>query len=190
MNTQAVILVGGEGTRLNDHVRFDPAITVPKPLQEVGGKPFLSYLIRRLQGAGILDIILIVGYGKEHYVYMTDKYRVKLWDTQPDVNKAVLAYPSLERQFILLNGDCYPVMDWKILSESKGPIVPIKICDRDAGVAVIDKMDLISERVSVQDISSMRRVYPEVIIEGGLHIGTPQGLHRARQYFDMIVFGQ
>jgi D,D-heptose 1,7-bisphosphate phosphatase len=54
---QAAILVGGKGTRLGDLSR-----NCPKPMQDVGGKPFLEYIIWNLKRYGISKIILLVGH--------------------------------------------------------------------------------------------------------------------------------
>ena len=53
---QALILAGGKGTRLG-------ALTLgrPKPLLDVGGKPFIIFLIRTLKRFGFTDILLLVG---------------------------------------------------------------------------------------------------------------------------------
>jgi hypothetical protein len=190
MVSQAVILVGGEGHRLNDMVRFSPAIEVPKPLMEVGGKPFISYAINMLRGVGFTDIILIVGYRKEEYQIYKREPNVRLWETQPDVNEAVLTIPDLQDMFVVLNGDCFPIMDWGKLSKADHPFTTIKICNRDAGCAVVRRSDVSSGLVSVTDIASMASIYPSVTILGGLHIGTPQGLQRARVFMDTVVFGQ
>lgn len=187
--TQAVILVGGKGERLNDMIRFSPAIEVPKPLMEVGGKPFITYTINMLKGVGFNDIILIVGYRKEEYEFLK-KRPVRLWDTQPNVDEAVLSIPDLKDLFVLINGDCFPLMDWEKLYNAESPFTTIKICDRDAGCAVVSKSDIKNKIVSVSKIGDMSKVYPSKIILGGLHIGTPQGLQRARLFFDTAVFGQ
>ena len=58
MLTQAVILVGGLGTRLGERTR-----SVPKPLLEVAGKPFLDYILDDLSGyPTIQDILLLAGH--------------------------------------------------------------------------------------------------------------------------------
>ena len=51
--SQAVILAGGRGTRLREKTR-----NTPKPLLEVGGRPFLDYLIGYLCGFGVKEIVL------------------------------------------------------------------------------------------------------------------------------------
>jgi D-glycero-alpha-D-manno-heptose 1-phosphate guanylyltransferase len=58
MNTrEAIILAGGFGTRLQHIVN-----NLPKPMANINGKPFLFFLLRRLQAAGISHIILSTGY--------------------------------------------------------------------------------------------------------------------------------
>ncbi|MCC6346057.1 MAG: nucleotidyltransferase family protein, partial [Nitrospirales bacterium] len=57
---EAIILAGGEGTRLREVVS-----EVPKPMAPVAGKPFLEYLVLQLKQGGIEDIILSTGYKRE-----------------------------------------------------------------------------------------------------------------------------
>ena len=58
--TQAVILVGGFGTRLLPLTK-----TRPKPAMPVLDKPFIMYLMESLVNAGVTDIILACGYKSE-----------------------------------------------------------------------------------------------------------------------------
>lgn len=53
----AAILAGGLGTRLRPVVADRP-----KPLAEVGGRPFLAYVLDRLAGAGVRRAVLCTGY--------------------------------------------------------------------------------------------------------------------------------
>ncbi|HNW59791.1 MAG TPA: nucleotidyltransferase family protein [bacterium] len=57
---KAFILVGGLGTRLRSL-----GITRPKAMIEIGGRPFLEYLVADLTRQGLLDIVFCVGYGAE-----------------------------------------------------------------------------------------------------------------------------
>ena len=50
---QAVILVGGEGTRLRPLT-----YALPKPMVPIMGRPFIGWIIERLRRAGVEDIIL------------------------------------------------------------------------------------------------------------------------------------
>jgi len=190
MLEQAVILCGGPGTRLHDKVRFQPAIETPKPLMEVGGKPFITYAINMLKGIGVSDIVLLVGHMEEAFDFLKEINGVRLVTTQEDVNKAVLAVPNLQDTFILLNGDCFPVMDWRAFCDTDTSRIAMKIIDRDAGIAIVPREDVLSSRVNCADILGMLKFYSTYTILGGLHIGTYQGLERARQFIDLVVFGQ
>ncbi len=189
MLKQAVILCGGPGTRLNDQVRFQPAIETPKPLIEVGGKPFVTYAISMLKGIGFTDIVLLVGYMREAFEPL-QKYPVRLVETQENFNKAVLAISGLEDIFLLLNGDCFPVMDWRAFCHTLTSRVAIKIVNRDAGVAIVERVCIKQGILDCSRIGDMDKTIPTYTILGGLHVGTYQGLARARQFMDMVVFGQ
>jgi len=54
---EAVILVGGKGTRLQGVVTDRP-----KVLAAVNGRPFLAYLLDQIAAAGIMHTVLCVGY--------------------------------------------------------------------------------------------------------------------------------
>lgn len=67
---EAIVLAGGLGTRLQ-HVVSD----VPKPMADIGGKPFLSLLLTKLSGQGFRRIILSVGYKQENIrAYFQESY--------------------------------------------------------------------------------------------------------------------
>ena len=51
--TQAVILVGGKGTRLRPLT-----LSAPKPMLPVAGLPFLTHMLSRIRAAGITDVVL------------------------------------------------------------------------------------------------------------------------------------
>ncbi len=189
MIKQAVILCGGRGERLNDSLRYQPVEETPKPLVEVGGKPFVTYAINMLKGIGVTDIVLLVGHMREKFEFLRDS-SVRLVITKEDVNEAVLDIVSLESPFLLLNGDCFPVMDWRAFIDTDKPRVAIKIVGRDAGIAVISKASITTGSIDCAKIGSMLEVYEAYTILGGLHIGTYQGLARARLFMDLVVFGQ
>ena len=54
---QALILVGGLGTRLRPFTQ-----TVPKPMIDIDGKPFLEYKVESLKKYGIKDFIFCIGH--------------------------------------------------------------------------------------------------------------------------------
>ena len=55
---EAIVLVGGLGTRLRSEVG-----ALPKPLAPVAGRPFLAFLLDRLAEAGIRRTLLATGSG-------------------------------------------------------------------------------------------------------------------------------
>ena len=105
MTTQALILAGGQGTRLRPLTAHKP-----KPLVEVAGKPFLAHLLQMLAKEGITDVVLLTGYrGKEIEEYVSDGSRFGLsvkysagavaWETGKRVREAA---PLLHDEFMLL----------------------------------------------------------------------------------------
>jgi len=69
----AIILAAGFGSRFVP-ITFD----VPKGLVKVFGEPMIERQIKQLHEAGVTDITIVVGYLKEKFDYLTDKYGVKL----------------------------------------------------------------------------------------------------------------
>lgn len=60
---EAIVLVGGLGTRLK------PVVSdVPKPLAPVAGRPFLAWLLDHLAESGIHHVVLAAGYLAERVV--------------------------------------------------------------------------------------------------------------------------
>lgn len=105
---QAVILVGGRGTRLG-------AATdrCPKPLVDVGGRPFLDYLIADLVRHGFTDILLLAGYLAEQLKALEMRAndlgcRIRcVIEPSPAGTAGALiqAREQLADHFLLLNGD-------------------------------------------------------------------------------------
>lgn len=59
-NTDAVILVGGKGTRLRPLT-----VNTPKPMLPTAGFPFLQHLLARIQAAGIKHVVLSTSFKAE-----------------------------------------------------------------------------------------------------------------------------
>src|SRR3954451_22402953 len=54
---QALVLAGGEGTRLRPLT-----LTTPKPALPLAGRPFLSFMLDWLHGHGVEEAILSLGF--------------------------------------------------------------------------------------------------------------------------------
>lgn len=70
---KAIILAAGLGTRLRPMTE-----NTPKALVQVNQKPLVEYQIEFLKERGIDDIIIVVGYLKEQFDYLKEKYGVRL----------------------------------------------------------------------------------------------------------------
>ena len=69
---QAVILVGGKGTRLGALTR-----AVPKPMLPIaGGRPLVEYLLEMIERHGYRDIILLAGHLGEALEAAYDRRRI------------------------------------------------------------------------------------------------------------------
>src|ERR1700751_3627889 len=111
---QALVLAGGEGTRLRP---VTP--TIPKPVVPLVGRPFISYMLQWLRRHGVDDVILGCG-------FMADAVRGVLGDGEGlGIRLRYLEEPSplgtggalkfaedlLEERFFMLNGDVLADLD-------------------------------------------------------------------------------
>ncbi|MEO5350055.1 MAG: D-glycero-beta-D-manno-heptose 1,7-bisphosphate 7-phosphatase [Magnetococcus sp. YQC-3] len=105
---QAVILAGGQGTRLGELTRH-----TPKPLLPINGRPFLDYLLWNLSRHGFGEIILSCGYLGEQFAGYASAHRWNnttvhcIIEPEPLGTGGALRYlsPHLQDHFLLLNGD-------------------------------------------------------------------------------------
>lgn len=111
---QALILAGGQGTRLRPLTS-----TIPKPVVPLVGRPFIAYMLEWLRRHGVDDVILGCG-------FMADAVQEVLGDgAEMGIRLRYLEEPSplgtggalkfaedlLEDRFFMLNGDVLTDMD-------------------------------------------------------------------------------
>jgi mannose-1-phosphate guanylyltransferase len=111
---QAVILVGGEGTRLRPLTS-----TVPKPVVPLVDRPFISFMLEWLKQHGVDDVIMSCG-------FLATSVRNVLGDgsglgirlrfvEEPDPRGTAgalkFAAPMLDERFLMLNGDVLTDID-------------------------------------------------------------------------------
>ena len=111
---QALILAGGEGTRLRPLTS-----TIPKPVVPLVGRPFISYMLVWLRDHGVDDVILGCG-------FMADRVRAVLGDgSEFGIRLRYLEEPRplgtggalkfaedlLDERFFMLNGDTLTDLD-------------------------------------------------------------------------------
>ena len=96
----AVILAAGSATR------FIPlSLEQPKGLYEVKGERLIDRQIEQLHEAGIHDIIVVLGYKKEQFQYLEEKYNVKLifnpkYNVRNNVESLYCAKEELKNTYI------------------------------------------------------------------------------------------
>jgi mannose-1-phosphate guanylyltransferase len=111
---QAVILVGGEGTRLRPLTS-----TVPKPVVPLVDRPFISFMLEWLRQHGIEDVIMSCGFlatsvrnvlGDGSSVGIKLKF-VEEPDPRGTAGALKYASPLLDERFVMLNGDVLTDID-------------------------------------------------------------------------------
>lgn len=117
---QAVILAGGQGTRLKE-----VSGGLPKSMVPVLGKPLLQYLVEQCVQYNILDIKLLVSYKKEvieGFFGDGTQYGVNIQYIIEEAPKGTAgalldALPKLDAQFLVIYGDTFLDIDlssfWK-----------------------------------------------------------------------------
>ncbi len=111
---QAVILVGGEGTRLRPLTS-----TVPKPVVPLVDRPFISFMLEWLKGHGVDDVIMSCGFlatsvrnvlGDGSSVGVKLRY-VEEPDPRGTAGALKFAERLLDERFLMLNGDVLTDID-------------------------------------------------------------------------------
>lgn len=112
---KAVILAGGQGTRLAPYTTV-----LPKPLMPVGDMPILEIVLRQLARSGFVDVSLAVGYLAELLMaYCGDgsKFGLKIEysrEEQPLGTAGPISLVSnLDESFLVMNGDLLTTIDYR-----------------------------------------------------------------------------
>jgi mannose-1-phosphate guanylyltransferase len=111
---QAVILVGGQGTRLRPLTS-----TLPKPIVPLVDRPFIAFMLEWLRGHGVDDVIMscgflatsvreVLGDGSELGIRLRF---VEEPDPRGTAGALKLAEPMLDERFLMLNGDVLTDID-------------------------------------------------------------------------------
>ncbi len=111
---QALILAGGEGTRLRPLTS-----TIPKPVVPLAGRPFISYMLEWLRSHGVDDVILSCGFmaegvrsvlGEGEELGLRLRY---LEEPRPLGTGGALKFAEdlLDERFFMLNGDVLTDID-------------------------------------------------------------------------------
>jgi len=123
---QAIVLVGGEGTRLRPLTN-----NTPKPALTLVDRPFLAYMIEWLAGHGVTEVVLACGFlpdvlrealaGEEERAGVRIRYVV---EPEPLGTAGAIRFAAdslgddLEDRFLALNGDVLTDLDLSALLRS------------------------------------------------------------------------
>jgi mannose-1-phosphate guanylyltransferase len=152
---QAVILVGGRGTRL-----WPLTAAVPKGLIPLAGVPFVEYQLRRLEGVGIEEAWLAVG---TDHADAWQQYAAS-WEGTPRLEVSVELEPldtagpvrmlleHLDERFLVLNGDVVfdvPLAPFVEAAPRAGVVLALaRVADPSAyGVVVTDDAGIVQRFV-------------------------------------------
>jgi mannose-1-phosphate guanylyltransferase len=134
---QAIVLVGGEGTRLRPLTS-----DVPKPAVTLVDRPFLAYAIEWLAGHGVSEVVLACGFlpdvlmealGGHEHAGVTITYAV---EPEPLGTAGAIRFAAealgdrLEDRFLALNGDVLADLDLSALVRAHAE------CDARATIAL------------------------------------------------------
>lgn len=109
------ILAGGLGSRLGSLVE-----SLPKPLVEVAGEPFLCHQLRQLSAAGVRRVLLAVGYRGEQieerigseYEGVSVDYSYDSPGLDGTLGALRRAREQLPGRFLVMYGDTYLTIDY------------------------------------------------------------------------------
>jgi len=114
MCKRAVILAGGQGTRLRPYT-----VVLPKPLMPVGDYPILEVIIRQLSHFGFKHITLAVNHQAEiikAYFGEGDKWGIRIDYSLENIPLSTMAplklIDDLPENFLVMNGDILTDLDF------------------------------------------------------------------------------
>ncbi len=93
---QVIIPLAGKGTRVRPHSHL-----VPKPMLKVAGRPVMDWVMDRIKGLDVSEIIFITGHLKEQVeAYATGRYGVPCRYIEQQVQDGTAGAVNLARPFV------------------------------------------------------------------------------------------
>jgi mannose-1-phosphate guanylyltransferase len=152
---QAVILVGGQGTRLRPLTS-----TVPKPIVTLVDRPFISFMLEWLGRHGVEEVIMSCGFlaGRVRSVLGDGSAAgvrlrfVEESEPRGTAGALKLAEPMLDERFLMLNGDVLTDIDLSAqvaqheATGAVGTLALVPVADPSAyGLVVLDERRAVRE---------------------------------------------
>ena len=170
---QALILAGGEGTRLRPLT-----YTTPKPVMPLAGRPFLSFMLDWLRSHGVEEVILSCG-------FMSDGVKRVLGDIYDGMR---LRY-VIEEEPLGTAGPVRLAFDEGVLAERLLVLNGDVLTDMDLSAELAQHERTVVERIAAgRAVSFEREVFPALVGDGlfgfpaegyWIDIGTPERYLRA-----------
>jgi len=93
---QVIIPLAGKGTRLRPHTHL-----VPKPLLKVAGRPVMDWVMDRLEGLNVTELIFITGHLKEQVEdFARSRYRIPSRFIEQKVQDGTAGAINLARPYV------------------------------------------------------------------------------------------
>jgi glucose-1-phosphate thymidylyltransferase len=93
---QVIIPLAGKGTRLRPHTHL-----VPKPMLKVAGRPVMDWVMDRIEGLGVTELIFITGHLKEAVeAYAKDRYGLPCRFIEQKVQDGTAGAINLARPYV------------------------------------------------------------------------------------------
>lgn len=146
-----LILAGGLGTRLRPLTN-----RLPKPMVEVGGSPFIYHQIQLLRHFGLNDFVISTAYQADkikEFLNDGEHLGVKISYSHEETplgtgGAIVLARGLLKEDFLLLNGDDIPNLNWSafldFVGNSKSNVMVIHKREAGGNVEIDPQSNLIT----------------------------------------------
>ena len=93
---QVIIPLAGKGTRLRPHTHL-----VPKPMIKVAGRPVMDWVMDKLEGLDVTELIIITGHLKEQVEsYIRSNYKIPARFVEQKVQDGTAGAINLARPFV------------------------------------------------------------------------------------------
>lgn len=185
----AVILAGGEGTRLRPYTTV-----LPKPLIPLGNRPVLELILNQLTSAGFTEVDLSVGHlGGLIRAYLnesaslSDELQVRyLWEDEPlGTAGALHMIEPPEVPFLVMNGDILTTLDYGELMAyhlEERPALTIATHHKEVRLA----LGVIESDAGDRDVTGfVEKPTLEYEVSMGIYVYDPKALeHIPKGHFD------
>lgn len=174
--TKATILAAGKSSKF-----FPPLYDKPKGLFEYRGEVLIERQIRQLREAGVSDITVVIGYEKERFFYLEDKFRVNLvvstrYNDESNLSSLDLVRDVLGDSFLCCADHWYEENPFCIGEPNRS--VRLVSHMKDAGRELVVRMD------SSGRLSGFRSGAPEGLCMTGYAYLTDEFVNRFFEIYD------